>query len=77
MIVFNVCIDLVVWLVRNCCLKKEVIFIVVKKKNIVKCIIYNFGIKEVNGLVLIFIRWRGYFMWGRRLNNFLSGLLVF
>lgn len=33
MIVFNVCIDLVVWLVRNCRLKKEVIFIVVKKKK--------------------------------------------
>lgn len=32
MIAFNVCTDLVAWLVRNCHLKKEVIFIAAKKK---------------------------------------------
>ena len=65
MIAFNVCTDLVAWLVRNCHLKKEVIFIAAKK-NTVKCIIHNFGTKEANRSVLIFIRWWGHLIWGRR-----------
>jgi hypothetical protein len=31
MIAFNVCTDLVAWLVRNCHLKKKVIFIAAEK----------------------------------------------
>lgn len=64
MIAFNVCTDLVAWLVRNCHLKKSY-FYSCRKMNTVKCIIHNFGTKEASGPVLIFIRWWGHLLWGR------------
>lgn len=66
MIAFNVCTDLVAWLVRNCHLKKRSYFYSSEKKNTVKCIIHNFGTKEAKRSVLIFIRWWGHLIWGRR-----------
>lgn len=72
MIAFNVCTDLVAWLVRNCHLKKRSYFYSSKKMNTVKCIIHNFGTKEANVSVLIFIRWWGHLLWGKCSKQFLK-----
>lgn len=64
MFAFNVCTDLLAWLVRNCHLKKSY-FYSSRKMNTVKCIIHNFGTKEASGSVLIFIRRQGHLLWGR------------
>lgn len=60
MIAFNVCTDLVAWLVKNCHLKKKCYFYSSKKWIQLNVLYRNFGTKEANILVIIFMRWQSH-----------------
>ena len=60
MIAFNVCTDLVAWLVKKLPFEKKCYFYSSKKWIQLNVLYINFGTKEANVLVIIFMRWQSH-----------------